>query len=554
MRQILSVAILFIFFNNVSAQNFSEILGRPTESSVTISILFDQSVDVFWEIGTQSGIYPATYATKQALKDSTIEFDFTGLLPNTQYFYRTRYRLSGNSNAFSSGSEHRFYTQRATGTTFTFTVESDEHLYDASQGSPNLYKINLANQQKDSGDFVISLGDIFGDDHTPATTTAAQMKAKHLYYRQFLGTLCHSSPFFVCLGNHEGENDYLLNQSPPNNIAIFATLWRKVYFPNPYPNTFYTGNTNTEGFGIGLPENYYAWIWGDALFVVLDGYRDQCDTSANPKKWDWTLGLPQYTWFKNVLETSKAKYKFVFAHHTNGQSRGLASAAKLYEWGGNEISPSGVLTNKFSNFRPGWSKPVHQLMVDNKVNIFFQGHDHLFAKEELDGIIYQEVPMAADSTYQMGIRDWGSFYNQNVVDGSGHLRVNVSPTCIKVDYVKAYLPKDTLGANKNRQIGFSYTTGNCTTVTGINSNMMQTGVKVYPNPVGKTLFINESQIRLYDRAIELYAIDGKKMLQSLIPAGQQQMVIDVSYFQAGMYLMRIKDGIMYTMSKFMVVK
>jgi hypothetical protein len=77
---------------------------------------------------------------------------------------------------------------------------------------------------------------------------------------------------------------------------------------------------------------------------------------------------------------------------------------------------------------------------------------------------------------------------------------------------------------------------------------------VFPNPVVKNLIINESQIRLYDRTIELYAMDGKKMLLSLIPAGQQQMTIDVSRFQAGMYMMRIKDGLTYKISKFMVVK
>ena len=32
------------------------------------------------------------------------------------------------------------------------------------------------------------------------------------------------------------------------------------------------------------------------------------------------------------------------------------------------------------------------LLVANKVNIVFHGHDHLFVKQDLDGIVYQEVP------------------------------------------------------------------------------------------------------------------------------------------------------------------
>ncbi len=457
------VCFYLFFSSSLSAQTYNEILGRPTDSSITISILFDQNVQVYWEYGITAGSNNHSTLTYTAVVDTPLEVDFINLLPDTKYYYRTRYRAIG-ATLFLAGAEHNFQTKRSAGSTFTFTVEADEHLYDRSQGSANLYKITLQNQQKDSGDFMISLGDIFGDDHTPYTSTSADMKAKHLYYRKFLGAICHSVPFYVCLGNHEGENDFYLNQTPPNNIACYATLWRKFYYPNPYPNNFYTGNTNVEGFGIGQPQNYYAWNWGDALLVVLDIYRDQCDTSADPKKWAWTLGLPQYSWFKNILENSTAKYKFVFAHHPNGQQRGGISAARLYEWGGYEINGAGNLVYKFDTKRPGWAKPVHQLMVDNGVNIFFQGHDHLFAKEVLDGVIYQEVPMAADSTYSSGVNFWSNFYSQNVINGSGHIRVNVAPDCINVNYIQAYLPADTAGINKNRQVAFSYSTGVCASV------------------------------------------------------------------------------------------
>ena len=36
----------------------------------------------------------------------------------------------------------------------------------------------------------------------------------------------------------------------------------------------------------------------------------------------FTLGDAQYHWFKRTLEQSKAKYKFVFAHHVLGTGRG----------------------------------------------------------------------------------------------------------------------------------------------------------------------------------------------------------------------------------------
>ena len=449
---------IFSFFFAASiqlhAQTFDEILGRPTDTSVTVSILFSQQSEAYVEWGNSASNLNLSIPVVTSAAATPLVFLMNQLQPNSKYFYRTRYRTVGSSANFLMGEVHSFQTQRAKNSTFTFTVEADEHLYDRSMGSSNLYKINLANQAKDSPDFMISLGDIFGDDHNPDITTSADMNAYHKYYRQFLGKFCHSVPFFICLGNHEGENDFLLAQNPPNNIAVYATLWRKFYYPNPYPNGFYSGNTNVEGFGMGQPENYYSWEWGDALFVVLDIYRDQCDTSVKPTGWAWTLGLPQYSWFKNRLETSTAKYKFVFAHHASGQARGAGAVARLFEWGGYERNGNYTFPTK----RPGWAKPIHQLMKDNGVNIFFQGHDHLFAREILDSIVYQEVPMAADSTYESGMKMFSTSYTADTLKGAGHLTVTVTPDSVKVNFIRAYLPRDTVsGIQKNGEIAFSYT-------------------------------------------------------------------------------------------------
>ena len=250
-----------LFSRPLSAQNYTEILGRPTESSITISILSNMRTDVFWEYGITPGSYICNTSGYIAAKDSALEVDFTGLSPDTKYYYRTRYRLSGTTNAYLAGPEHTFRTQRAPGSTFTFTIEADEHLYD-KKGVRSIYKITLANQAKENPDFMFTLGDIFGDDHYPYTITSAQMDSLHKDYRQYLGNICHSVPLFICLGNHEGEKDFYLSQNPPNNIAVYATLWRKFYYPNPFPNSFYTGNADIEPYGMDHPENYYAWKWG----------------------------------------------------------------------------------------------------------------------------------------------------------------------------------------------------------------------------------------------------------------------------------------------------
>jgi hypothetical protein len=528
---IIAILVSNSFLNgSIKAQTYNEILGRPTNTSITISFLCEQKVDVYWEMGTTSNVYNTTTSTYLANANTPLEVDFTSLISNTKYYYRTRYRLNGTGSNFLVGQEHTFYTQRAIGSTFTFTIEADEHLYD-KKGVKNEFLICLANQAKDKPDFMLSLGDTFGDDHNPTIITSQELDILHKNYRPYLGSICHSIPFYFCIGNHEGEKDYFLHQAPPNNMAVYATLWRKYYYPNPYPNDFYSGNLDIESYGMDKPENYYSWTWGDALFVVLDVYRYDCSTSPKPTNWNWTLGEAQYAWLKSTLEGSTSKYKFVFAHHVSGEGRGGIEQAKLFEWGGYEADG---ITPGFTNNRPGWAKPIHQLFVDNKVNIFFQGHDHLFAREEMDGVIYQEVPMPSDSTYEIGMLANADAYVSDTIGGSGHIRVTVSPSNIKVDFIRAYLPADTIsGAHQNGEVAFSYTIEGSTTTGNNVDRGYSSMVNVFPNPAKE--FVN---VRLPSdsnlNSVSLFNSMGQLVKQT------QSTQIDVRDLPYGFYLLNVK--------------
>ncbi|MEY2898526.1 MAG: hypothetical protein RL138_579 [Bacteroidota bacterium] len=483
-QALLLFAILLIFSTTkLSAQNYNIILGRPTDTSITASILFDNSTSFYLEYGTNSTTYSNQTPTFNISGGVPMEVDIKALLGDTKYYYRMQYKVNG---VFTPSPQYSFHTQRKVGSTFTFTVEADEHLYDI-KGVKNMYRVTLANEAADNPDFMFSLGDIFGDDHDPFTITSGGLDSLHKDYRPFLGSICHSIPFYVCLGNHEGENDYYQSFNAQNNLCVWGTQWRQYYYPNPYPNKFYSGNTQIEPFGIGYPENYYAWTWGDALFVVLDVYRTECHDSLVPKPtgWNWTLGQAQYNWLKTTLENSNSKYKFVFAHHLRGQGRGGVAMATTNEWGGNQ-NTNGNYT--FPINRPGWAKPIHKLFVDNKVTMFVQGHDHVFAHEVLDSITYISTPMAADSTYEIGMLANADAYVSDTVDGTGHLRFTVSPDCVKMDYVKAYLPQDTNGVHKNREIGFSKTIGTCKTSNGIYIPS-KAKFSIQPNPANENILI-----------------------------------------------------------------
>ncbi len=486
------------------AQEFSIILGRRTDKSITAAIYFAKPSEYYLEYGLAGGMYGSQTPTVTCKAAESIKTDITGLSPNTRYAYRLRYRALGGT-AFQATPEYTFRTQRARGEAFTFLVEADEHLYD-KKGIPAMYKISLENMKKDSADFMLSLGDTFGDDHTPTTTTSKDMDDLHRDYLQYLGNICHSLPFFFCLGNHEGEMGYYLKQNAGNNIAVWGSLWRKYYYANPFPNGFYTGNMTREPNGIDYPENYYAFEWGDALFVVLDVYRD-CDVNEKPQNWDWTLGEAQYRFFKSALENSTAKYKFVFAHHTRGQGRGAVVTVKGAEWGG--YNNKGVY--EFDKFRPGWGLPIHQLMVKNGVNVFFQGHDHLYAKEELDGLVYQETPMPSDSTYEIGVLANADAYTDVTMRGTGHLRVRVSDAGVVVDFVRAYMPKDTVGGiNTNGSVGYSYTVKQ--RAVSVDDDAPAGECLIAPNPARETLNILAPTTSLVD--VTIINVLGEIVLRS----------------------------------------
>jgi hypothetical protein len=369
MKIIYSSILALLLSCTIKAQTFNEILGRPTDSAVTMSILFDQDVQVYWEIGTASATYTITTSTVVASANVPLEFDFLGLLPNTKYYYRTRYRLLTSSGVFNAGAEHTFYTRKPRGTVFNFAVEADPHL--DTNTNPASYTLSLQNMLSAKPDFMIDLGDNFMSEKEPIVNKTTITDRTKLF-RPYFGTLCHSAPLFITIGNHEGELGWRLNGTD-SSMPVLAANIRKLYYPNPYPNNFYTGNSTAESY-VGLRENYYSWEWGNALFVVIDPYW--YTTVSNRAGWGWTLGTIQYNWFKNTIQNSTAKFKFVFCHQLVGgngnDARGGTEYVDYFEMGGKNADS----TWGFATKRPGWAEPIHSLLVNNNASIYFHGHDH----------------------------------------------------------------------------------------------------------------------------------------------------------------------------------
>lgn len=505
----------------------STLVGSPTERTVVVSVASARQAVGRIEYGTAIEALKLKTDSFALAAGVPLHVALAGLSPNTQYFYRVTFQAAGEADwrPQHSGS---FRTARPRGDAFAFTVQGDSHpervgrMYD-----PDLYIRALSNVAADKPDFHFMMGDDFSIERLIEQGDNRQSAVNAVYasQRSFLGLVGKSTPLMLVNGNHEQAAKYLLD-GEGDNFAVLAGKARTAFFPLPAPDAFYSGNSVPVEH-IGLLRDYYAWEWGDALFVVIDPYwhsdavvdneagtkaprqdagRDSAQPGAsnpgakrragteqaggkgaqeqpptnrqgkgNRDLWQITHGDEQYAWLRTTLTQSKARFKFVFSHHVLGTGRGGVEVAPYYEWGGLDrrggggrnreeganSASAGPLSarslDKFHAVRPTWEKPIHELMRTTGVTIFFQGHDHLYARQELDGVIYQSCPNPADPTFTAFNRS--AYKSGDVFTNSGHLRITVNggadATC-KVEYIRAARPGDEAAQGKNGSLVHAY--------------------------------------------------------------------------------------------------
>ncbi|MEI6650290.1 MAG: metallophosphoesterase [Candidatus Moraniibacteriota bacterium] len=288
---------------------------------------------------------------------------------------------------------------------FVFAVEADPHMDE--QSDPDVFKATLRQIVSAKPAFLIDLGDIFMVDKQ-SDKSEANIRSRYALMKSYYDLL-GSIPLHFVMGNHDGETGW-----DPH----YTKDYRRTYFPEET-----------------LDKNYYAFEQNDTLFVMLDPY-----TYTKPKPttdgWGWTLGKEQYDWLKTTLGQSHAGHKFVFIHQLVGgddQSRGGVEFAQSYEWGGNNTDGS----YGFDTHRVGWGKPIRELLKDSGVQAVFKGHDHFFAKQELDGVTYQTLPQPSHPGDQVITAAAYGYRSGVILGGSGYLRVTVSGSKTTVEFVKA---------------------------------------------------------------------------------------------------------------------
>ncbi len=429
-----------VFRTEVPAYAHDIVLGRPTDVSITLSLLAYRDTEARISVWNEADASNPRQRRLDARAGEPAVLLLDALRPATAYRYRVDFARPADGSAPAPPAEGGFHTARPRGSAFTFAITADSHLDENTD--PALYLRTLGAAAARRPDFLVDLGDTFMTEKRPRPADALPQYLAQRYYFERIASSC---PLFLVLGNHDGEGGRH-DDGTAGSRAVWSALTRKRYFPNPEPGPFYSGNATPHA-QAGLLQDYYAWEWGDALFVVLDPFWPTPRVRRGDDNWKMTLGKAQYDWLERTLAGSGARWKFVFIHHLVGgldrQARGGVEASRLYEWGGGD--PVGGKT--FAEMRPGWPEPIHDLLARHGVSAVFHGHDHLFAEQTRDGVLYQEVPQpghprgganrAADYGYKEGV----------ILDGSGFLAVTVAPDSARVDFVDCIR-----GANVARSI------------------------------------------------------------------------------------------------------
>lgn len=349
----------------------------------------------------------------QVRENDVAEWSVSGLSAETHYDYQVFTLEDGSERVLFDG---HALTQRASGSEFTFAMLSDTHigvnLDFSNQGDAALAGQISAELLESSPDFVMHLGDVldyhqFGFNVPPSDPLLSRWAYQN--YRNAMGNTIGRAAHFSAIGNWDGENGDFTDEEVQRSRSQ-----RMLYLPNPSPETYPQG---------GSPgQDYYAFTWGDALFVVLNVMTytktSHLLTGVDEYADDWTLGEQQLSWLESTLAGTDTRWKFLFIHHTvAGAGPNFANAA--YGRGGGQAA------------HVGEQAIVHQMMLDHGAQIFFHGHDHVFVDMEVDGIHYSD-PGSAGAPWKFDSSETG--YTQYWAD-SGWCRVTVAPERVHVEFL-----------------------------------------------------------------------------------------------------------------------
>ncbi|MCP4592122.1 MAG: hypothetical protein GY842_15415 [bacterium] len=459
-----------------------EMVGRVTASDAVVNMVSAENLSatvqarVRWaETSVGLPTSPNVSAIVSTSDTSaTLELAITGLQANRKYYYLVQYETTDAPGVWMDMPEiGEFYSQRTAGQSFSFCVLADPHWATLHPGSPHEWTAQQALQrilEHGGFDFCIDLGDSACPNSMDSAEEGLSFYAE---YRAYMAGITRKMPTFVVLGNHEREAGFFQRgaglQRMPNGLGPtdyhqrWATEARLRFVPNPQGDTYPEGGEGAPGYDTadewapdydpGDPQawydpthitsdlqNFYAWTWGDALFIVLDPHRytkvGLTRVPTDPS--DWTLGPTQMIWLQNVLAASAARWKFVLSHHQVG---GFVKSGFGKAYGrGSAVEARDPEREQYA---------VQQLMEQHGVQFFVYGHDHAFCDSVERGVHYLQcgrptnvsswyttTPEMRDSYGDLLIQGQDKEWIRALYNVVGYTQFHVTPDSVTMKWIR----------------------------------------------------------------------------------------------------------------------
>jgi predicted phosphodiesterase len=395
------------------------LLSRPTETSIRITALNSKlPAEAAIELRKDgANRWQRQQSMLKLASHEMLDWNLTRLSPAARYEYQILMKpgAGGSLQPVASGS---FRTQRKRPANYTAVLITDPHTGSFREGSGPVLTLDkvVQNASRAKAEFVLDLGDNVAWSGSREYGQKSPDGAVEAYarYRRQIGPLSINSPHFAVIGNWSGES----GKFPEKSIEMTSAV-RQAFLPGPNHLTYPQGGSERE--------DYYAFSWGDALYVILN-----IQTYSKPSKpnelpslrqdvnqiTEWTLGEKQMAWFETTLRKANERFRFVCMHHPAGGNAGDHENT-LYGRGGARACNTGEQAR------------IHALMKKHHVQIFFYGHDHVFVDDVVDGIHYT-LPGSCGAPWKFTREETG--YERFWPD-SGHAQLDVTPKKATVSFI-----------------------------------------------------------------------------------------------------------------------
>lgn len=434
----------FLIGNYCSSASY----GKPFVSAVTnttarVSVIFSNSTDAYISYGTSPGSYQ--YNTSVSLsnqKNTSIGFTLTNLVPNARTYYQAYIRPNGTEVYCPVYNERNFTTTKPKGVTFNFAFESDSHIFEAINNSvTGLPDFNKTVTQINSfnPDFIMDGGDTVMTHYGSGTgqnnaNTQEKADYRYLITRNIFAD-SYAYPIYMTLGNHEGEFDMGTFNDHNSTLTNHSATARLKYWVGVNNSIYPYGGSNDLNPHTSTPlENYFAFDYGDATFIVLDSYRYSNGSQITDDE-QWTLGENQFNWLNQTLQASNKKWKFLYAHHILGGEDNYTTDSYMYGDGGGNYSQTG-------NQSYG-QQAINPLMERYNAQFFIFGHSHMFNHDwanftNYNRSLYVNYILSSTQTEEVCVNaNRNSLYTNRICQRGGYVQFAVSPYNVSFSMINA---------------------------------------------------------------------------------------------------------------------